>query len=260
MDGPGDMDGAHDTLALLRAQIARIERRAGHLEAAGMLSTGIEPIDLALGGGLLRGAVHDLHGGGIGQTVSGVPTRFATALLARHPGPVVWLSARRIDLHVAAMRAAGLNPGRVICVECDTADLFGLCEDILRESGLLALVADLATAPDLTGSRRLQLAARRGGVTGLMLHAPSDARARPAPGAGQTRWRLYPLPSRRGRAARWQVDLLGQRGGPSNSWQIEFADADPSYSLDLAAVVCDGMLETAPSGRGGGSRAGAVCA
>ncbi|MCP1232077.1 hypothetical protein [Acetobacter indonesiensis] len=67
-----------------------------------------------------------------------------------------------------------------------------LCEDILREKGLLALVAELDTPLTLTTSRRLQLAAETGRVTGFLLHRPAHRqRDRPLPpSACHTRWRI----------------------------------------------------------------------
>lgn len=248
-----------DHMVLLREQIARIERRHRHTSGVPRLSTGIDAIDSHLDGGLCRGAVHEITGWGQDRAIGTRPAWFVASVLSRHPGHVVWLSASRLDLHGAGLRAVGLDPGRLICVEAENAHLLGLCEDILRERGVLALVAELETPPDLTASRRLQLAAEAGGVTGFLIHRQKGAgrSSGHAPASAcQTRWRIgsrssvLPFhPSFQSPVlgpARHHIELLRQRGGLPGAWSYEIAD-HASYPVPLVPPLADGTLVSEPS-------------
>jgi protein ImuA len=256
------MDARVETMELLREQIARIERRhSGTRSADGrFISTGSAEVDQHLQGGLLRGSVHEFCGAGSDRRVAAKPSRFVASILARSCGQVVWISGRYLDLHLAGIRAAGLNPGCLICVETRAEDVAGLYEEVLRERGVTAVVADLDAPLSLTASRRLQLAAESGGTTGFLLHresAPPDERKLP-PSACQTRWRIraepcvLPFPTVSGRLPvlgpeRWQVELLRQRGGRSATWLFEIPDYVPSHPLPVAPVLAHGSLASSES-------------
>ncbi|WP_291366638.1 ImuA family protein [Acetobacter sp. UBA5411] len=237
-----------DTLALLRDEIRRMER---HHAAAGMdayLPTGFTALDEWLGGGLSRGRVHEFLGTGCDRALLARPTRFVAHVLARTPGQVVWLAAHHLNLHAAGLQGAGLAPGRLICVQSETRDLLPLCEDILRERGIAALVCDLCVPLSLTASRRLQLAAESSGTTGFLLR-PTTNGAVPPPSACETRWRIG--------AARpvslnnvigpehWRIELLRSRDGRPFTWTYGLPGhaTDP---LDLASPVAHGSVAASP--------------
>lgn len=250
-----------DTILLLREQIARIERHHGASGAGRRLATGLDDLDDHLKGGLLRGALHEFCGVRQDRALCARPAHFAASILARHPGQIVWLFGTPLDLHADGLHAAGLSPGRVICVEAaSNGEVPALCEDILREKGLLALVAELDTPLTLTTSRRLQLTAETGRVTGFLLHRPAHRqRDRPLPpSACHTRWRISsepsilpfsptalippPGPPRR------RVELLRQRAGRPASWLFEVPEHDTPYSVSLASPVANRSVAS-PSSR-----------
>ncbi|MDX3810189.1 MAG: damage-inducible protein, partial [Bosea sp. (in: a-proteobacteria)] len=100
----------------LRARIARLEGRAAHQRA--VLPFGLPAIDRILPeGGLLRGALHEVAGGGTGAVNGAAAALFAAGVAARSGGKVLWCVTRP-DLFAPALAQAGLAPGRVVYVEC----------------------------------------------------------------------------------------------------------------------------------------------
>lgn len=210
-------------LAELRATIRRLE---GVGEGGGrVLPLGVPAVDGALpDGGLPMGCLHELA-----ASDPGAGTAFAAALGARFAeragGPVLWILGGR-DLHAAGLAAYGLTPDRLIAVRATrAADLLWAMEEALRCRGLAAVLGE-AAALDLTASRRLQLAAEAGGVTGLLLRL--DPRHAPA-GTAVTRWRIAAAPSEASAEdgpgvgpERWRVELLRCRGGRPGAWTLEW--------------------------------------
>lgn len=248
-----------DTIALLRDQIARIELRHRGALTAARLATGWSAIDRHLGGGMLRGAIHEIASAGVDNVTASRPTRFVAILLSCHPGRIVWLSDRFPDLHAPGFVACGLDPGRLICVYSDPQDFSSLCEDVLRERDVLALIADMDRPLDLRASRRLQLAAEAGGVTGFLLQRRPELRGADhrIGSAAHTRWRIGAVPSALSRTTTpapvtgpllWQLDLLRQRGGRAGSWQIDITDHDAAHSLPVAPFLAHGALASRASG------------
>ncbi len=198
---------------------------------------GIAALDDHLpGGGLARGALHEVVEAGPVAEFAGSATLFTAGIAARLKGPVLWCLTRR-DLF-----APGLAPGRVIYAEAGRdRDVLPLVEEGLRERGLVAVVGEV-TRLNLIASRRLQLAAEASGVTALLLRrwwtvAEKDLAALPS--AAVTRWRIAPAPSEPVPApglgrAKWQVDLVRCSGGEPRSWILEACDAKGRLALATA--------------------------
>jgi protein ImuA len=165
---------------------------------------------------------------------------FVAGLAARMEGSVLWVIAQN-DLFAPGLAAAGLHPDRLIIVEAGRAEagkaVLPVMEEGLRHRGLAAVVGEVHGRLNLTASRRLQLAAEAGGVTGFVLRRLSrdEDPALAETNAAVTRWRISALPSAPaiphapdvpglGRA-RWQADLLRCRGGEPSSWIMEACDA-----------------------------------
>ncbi len=246
-------------LDALRTRIARLERRP-ITGRAGVLRFGIPAIDTHLpGGGLLRGALHEVAGAGPDAEHAAAAALLLAGLLAQcnhqgRRGPVLW-AVTRADLFAPALAAAGLHPDRVVFAEAGSAVPL-VMEEALRHPGLAAVVGEVGKL-DLTASRRLQLAAESSGVIAFALRRmrlASDP-ALAEPNAAVTRWRVAPLPSPPpiphaphvpGLArARWQLDLVRCRGGAPATWTVEAPDAQGH--LSLAADLRDRSL--APRGK-----------
>lgn len=238
-------------LAQLRARVRQIERPAALVH--GVLPFGLAAIDRVLpGGGLARGAVHEILGIGGDEEDGALAAAFAARILARlvvaDAGAVLWCLSRG-DLYGPGLALQGLDPGRVVLVRAARdEDRLWAIEEGLRAPGLLAVVAEIGVLPAVA-SRRLQLAAEHSGVTAFILRrwreAGQAARQRALPNAAATRWRVAALPSRpiETRAgwgvgpARWRVELLRCRGGEPASWELEVADATGAVSV--AAAMAD---------------------
>ena len=233
-------------LDIVRARIARLERRPVP-HAADVIRFGVSAIDCHLpGGGLLPGALHEVAGEGADIEQGAAAALFLAGLLARRRGPVLW-AVMRADLFAPALHAAGLHPGRVVFAEAG-ADGLLVMEEALRHPGLAGVVGEVGKM-GLTASRRLQLAAEASGVPAFVLrrfHQASDP-ALAEPNAAVTRWRVAARPSPPpllhapevpGLArARWQVDLVRCRGGAPATWTVEACDAQGR--LTLAAELSD---------------------
>ncbi|HAE03392.1 MAG TPA: damage-inducible mutagenesis protein, partial [Rhodospirillaceae bacterium] len=91
-----------------------------------------------------------------------------------------------------------------------------IVEEALRSEAFAAVVLDPADPVGLIPSRRLHLAAGRGGALGLILREGQGHGAVLAPGIAATRWQVDPVPSIRKAATihpHWNLVLQRQRGG-----------------------------------------------
>ncbi|NEK71129.1 MAG: damage-inducible mutagenesis protein, partial [Xanthomonas perforans] len=76
---------------------------------AGWLPFGVLAIDAVLpGGGLARGALHEIAGGGSGTVDGAAAALFAAGIAARTKGKVVWCLTRP-DLFFPALAQVGLD-------------------------------------------------------------------------------------------------------------------------------------------------------
>jgi protein ImuA len=160
---------------------------------------------------------------------------------------VLWCRPARHEAGVPygpGLAEFGLGPDRLILVDTNKPrETLWAMEEGLRCRHLAAVVGEEAT-PDLTASRRLQLAAETGGTLGIVL---PPARIRPQTSAALTRWKVTALPSKPeaggpGRP-RWNVALMRCRGGGGGEWALEwehealrFAVASPLADRPLAAT------------------------
>jgi protein ImuA len=253
----------------LRERIRRIERPTAAIH--GVLPFGIAAIDRVLpGGGLARGALHEILGAGGDEEDGVLAAAFTAGILGRlgphstpgmpaqaggRPGApppagegrgggmVLWCLPHQ-DLYGPGLAAHGLDPARIVLVRAPRdAEILWAMEEGLRAPGIAAVVGEVGTLATVA-SRRLQLAAERSGIAAFLLrrwrNGGQAARERNLPNAAVTRWRIAALPSSPpwgepgvGRP-RWRVELLRCRGGEPGSWEVEEADATGHVSLASA--------------------------
>lgn len=186
-------------------------------------------LDAALGGGLPTGCLQEVIGGG--DAAAGGFCAFLLGRLMTAGRSVLWGWIGEGDLYPPGLAAYGLDPARVILVSASgPADLLWAMEEGLRSPALAGVVMEVGRL-DLVASRRLQLAAAAGGVTGFLL-----ARGRHAPAAvsaAALRWRIDGLPGER-----WRVLLERRRGGKPGGWILE--KDDETDRLFVAAELADG--------------------
>ncbi|HYZ40214.1 MAG TPA: damage-inducible protein [Stellaceae bacterium] len=262
----------------LRERVRRIERSPAM--ARGVLPFGVAAIDRALpGGGLARGALHEILGLGGDEEDGALAAAFAAHILGRltrptspsrsltRPGPslsplkggegrgevgvVLWCLPRP-DLYGPGLAAHGLDPRRVVLVRASRdAEILWAMEEGLRAPGIAAVVGEVGSLP-MVASRRLQLAAERSGITAFLLRRWRDGGQatleRALPNAAVTRWRIAALPSLPTRGepgvgnSRWRVELLRCRGGEPASWEMpawEMEVPDATDHVSLAAALAD---------------------
>ncbi|MEO1468533.1 MAG: hypothetical protein AAFV86_05725 [Pseudomonadota bacterium] len=145
-------------------------------------------------------------------------------------GTVLWiLDARLAETFCPAGLAPLLDPARLVLARpSGLIAALQVAEEALRSGAVPLVVAELEAAPDLTQSRRLQLAAGTGGGRGLCL-VPEH---RLATNAAETRWHCSPVAHPRatgqgsslppGALQHWE--LVKNRRGPLGAWQVVLAD------------------------------------
>lgn len=242
MADPIDAAPARPDRDALVAEIRRLERAYESGMPQRIASLGCAAFDGHLPqGGLALGRVHELVGEARSEVRDAAVFGFACVLLDKiGAGSVLWCTRRANALGGApsahGLAGLGLDPDRVIFVDAeDEADRFWAMEEGLSVPGLAAVVGefDPARRGEATVSRRLQLAAEKSGVTGLILRP----RLTTAQGAGdrvpvavETRWRVTAAPSpydpydtrpvwdvaleraRRGRPGQWRLAWEAQAG------------------------------------------------
>jgi protein ImuA len=234
--------GQRTAFADLREHIERLD---GGVRRKRCLPFRVPDIDSHLpSGGLALGSLHEVIEGGQAAEFAGAATLYVAGIAARLKGPVLWCLNRR-DLFAPGLARAGLHPNRVIYAETlRDRDILPVMEEGLKESGLAAVVGDVARL-GLTASRRLQLAAEASGVPVFALRrwwTVAEKELTTLPSAAITRWRISPASSRAppvpgiGRA-RWHVDLLRCRGAEPHSWILEACDE--AGRLALPSDVAD---------------------
>ncbi len=205
-------------MAALRARIGRLER-GGAAAALARAEAGTIPladsIDATLpDGGLARAGLHEIL-----AAEPGAATGFASLILGRANGPVLWIGPDP-DAWPSGLARYGLSPANLVMVRAPRpADALWAMEEALRcpaIAGALLTLSDI----DLTAARRLQLAAEAGGALGLLLRPDTEE---PGPSAALTRWRVNALPGLGGTQhnlgdPRWSLDLLRCRSGQPRHW------------------------------------------
>lgn len=153
---------------------AVLVRRDG-LAGGDTFATGVATLDNALGGGLPRGALIELHGRQIREAAA--VTGFALALAARAGSrdgkPLLWIGTSEILAEAGEPYAPGIfgrfgisSGNLLVCGVRRVEDALWIAEEaaILRAlSAVLIEVAGSARRLDLTATRRLHMRARKAG-------------------------------------------------------------------------------------------------
>lgn len=224
-------------LGVLRERMRRLEKpRATDLP---VLSLGVAALDEALPwGGLPTGVLHEIVGRPGDAAAFGFAVRLLTRLIGKSRRSVLWCvgDEEAGTPYAPGLTQAGLPGESVIFARSrKPAELLWAMEEGLR-SGAFAAVMGEGVAPDLTATRRLQLAAEAGGTTALLA---LPYRLAGGVSAALTRWQVTSVPAEEDEAARWQVELTRCRGGTGGVWQVS---CDAALHLRLAAVLADRSL------------------
>jgi protein ImuA len=235
------------TLARLREQMRRLEK-PGSADRP-VVEFGAAEIDDELpAGGLAAGCLHEIAACRDDAAAHG----FAAWLLGRamgEAGVALWCRARGRGGGAAfpygpGLARFGLATDRLIVARASgTTDALWALEEALR-SGRFAAVLGENVTPDLTATRRLQLAAEAGGTMALLLTGDGANRL----SAATTRWRVVARATARPDRPCWRLSLERCRGGGRGAWMAEWgADegSDEALRLHISAALADGPLAPA---------------
>lgn len=227
-------------LDTLRYRVSRLERGSSPLADA-RFPTGSQAIDAALGGGLVRGALHEVFAEGMAHEPAAAAFAIALALRASDASgrtasdrrPIVWVRQDFVgleigEIHAPGLAELGLSPDRLILVRArDGPSVLRAGEEAARCPPLGAVLVEPWGNPktlDLVATRRLQLAAARADLPVFMVRAGGT----PTPSAAATRWSIRAALSRPfaaeapGRPC-FVADLLKDRAGAAGrGWTVEW--------------------------------------
>ncbi len=247
------MSRAAPVLAALRASFHRHSAGDG-----ARVALGDPAVDMRLGGGLARAALHELFASDPDDGEAAAGFALLLALRAQADArPLLWVREARARhasgrLHAPGLAELGADPDRLMLVEVpDTLALLRAGGDIVKCGGVGAVVIEpwgKATALDLTASRRLAFAAERSGVFALLLRSGSD----PPPSAAHSRWRIasapsVPLPGNAPGLPAFDIELIRHRGGtPGFFTRLEWDRDEQAFRTPLSV----GALAAAAVGTG----------
>ncbi len=213
-------------IAQLRQSLRALQKPAGIADSPGALPLGIAAVDLALGGGLARGALHEIAAAGEAHVAAAVGFTLGLAPSGAH---LVWIAE---DMALAesgapygpGLEAFGLAPARLLTVAAERrCDLLWAMEEALRCRTVAAVIGELRHGEiDPVAVRRLSLAAAQSGALALLLRAtpPRDA------STAATRWIVGAAPH-----DCFAVRLTRNRRGPLGAWTLQWSDDDERFVL-----------------------------
>jgi protein ImuA len=226
----------------LRQRLRALERPALLEDGAAVLPLGVPEVDAALGGGLARGALHEIAAVSEAYlpAATGVVVGMARGACRQ---AIVWIAEDLGQAESGALYGPGLDgcsipPERVLTVTvAHKRDLLWAMEEALRCRSVDVVIGEMrASAPDGVAVRRLSLAAAETGALALLLRVapPEDA------STAATRWIVSASPSR-GEEAHFVARLVRNRRGPLESWILTWSDGDgfAAHAQPLALPLRD---------------------
>ena len=189
----------------LRQRLRGLEKPAGLVDGPAALPLGAPAVDAVLGGGLMRGALHEIAAAGEAHLAAATGFAVGVAALAA-PSPrtagrgshLLWIAEDMAALESGAPYGPGLDgfglaPERLVTVAvAQRRDLLWAMEEALRCRAVGAVIGEMRHgALDTVAVRRLSLAAADTGALALILRAaPADDASTAA-----TRWIVQASPS-----------------------------------------------------------------
>ena len=226
----------------LRQRLRALQKSTGLAPGAAeaVVPFGIEALDAVLGGGLARGALHEIAAPGEAHLAAATGFALGLAASARN---LLWIAEDMALTENGAPYGPGLDlftlaPERLLTAAvAHKRDLLWAMEEALRCRALGAVLGELrGGALDPVAVRRLSLAAAASGALALLLRAqPADDASTAA-----TRWIVGAAPSTEQTpfgpgAPRFAIELVRNRRGPLGSWILEWRDQDERFILATPA-------------------------
>jgi protein ImuA len=217
----------------LRQRLQALQKAPGIEGRPGTLPFGIPAIDAILGGGLVRGALHEVAATGEAHLPAAAGFALAVAKRAA-PLRLIWISedmalAESGAPHGTGLDAFGLAPEQLVTVSAaHRRDLLWAMEEALRCGATTAVIGEIrAGIVDGVAIRRLSLAAVESGTLALLLRTepPNDA------STAATRWLVGAAPSIVPGTPRLAAQLVRNRRGPTGTWILEWSNSDGQFIL-----------------------------
>lgn len=243
-------------LARLKRRLERLQRPR-HSGGARLFPSGCAALDARLGGGLARGALHELCAGNIEDHATASGFALMLASRASRGKPILWVREdkgirQHGRLYAPGMVELGIDPARIILMTApDTLSALRVGADILGCMAIGAAVIEPwgeAKKLDLTASRRLVLAAEKSGVAAFVLRDTATGFA----SAAATRWSVAATPSAvlpgnaPGHVA-LTVELVRHRGGiPPFHIMLEWDRDEQSFREPALSRAVLPLIERRP--------------
>ena len=175
------------------SDITIVRRGLAVASADAFLRTGIERLDTALGGGLPKAALSEIHG--LETRDAGAVAGFALSLTSLIAGkqslPILWIGTTEIFREAGFPYASGLNalfgiePGQLLFSEAPKLlDALWIAEEAARMTAFAAVILEIRGSPqrlDLTATRRLHARAQNAGRPVFLLRQAGEAEPTAAP-------------------------------------------------------------------------------
>lgn len=211
-------------IAQLRRSVQHLERPAALEETHGVVPTGLAALDAALGGGLARGALHEIAAAS--EAHIGAAAGFSLGLVASG-SRLVWV-AEEMALaesglpYGPGLDTFGLAPERLLTVAAaNQRDLLWTMEEALRCRAVGVVIGELRHDEiDGVAVRRLSLAAGQGGGLALLLRTspPRDT------STAATRWIVSAACN-----DAFAVRLTRNRRGALGAWTLQWRSEDARF-------------------------------
>lgn len=242
-------------LAQLRATLANAGLEPPEKHAR--VPLGCASLDLALKGGLLRGALHEIFAHvGDETAATGFSVALAQRLNARKP--LLWIrqdfsALEHGEISATGLLELGLDPKRVLVLHvADAVSALRAAGDALTCAALGAIIIETtgeAKILNLVTSRRLTLATAQDGVTAFLLRFS----AKPQASAAETRWhvrsRRSPVTNEHWGNPVFETELVRNRHGTTGHWVMEW-NCDDGLFRELGEETADrGAVVPASSDR-----------
>ncbi|MCT4331246.1 hypothetical protein MU516_00025 [Paracoccus sp. YLB-12] len=161
---------------------------------------------------LRSGRVHEVCGAGAAG--------FAAMAAAQVTGHVPWI--REAWLHDALNPVAladFIDPARILLMRTPgQTDSLAVAEEALKDTAVRFVVIQITRPLNLREGRRLQLAAKAGGTTGLCL-IPEGMGSN----AAETRWRAVPvLDPQRPDSTLMRWEIIKNKSGTNGAWHVRW--------------------------------------
>lgn len=157
---------------------------------------------------LRPGRAHEAYGAG--------SLAFAAILAGRQNSNVIWITEHSASPFLPAGIMSYCDPSKILAVHAPKArDVLATTEDSLRSGAVPLIITETPHAIGLTEGRRLQLAAKSGNSTALLLTSSQNGSA-----ASETRWKCEPIfdPDHQ----IWAWELEKNKSSPCFSWKVQW--------------------------------------